>query len=555
MLDAGAQRGAKSEPFAVFVRTPKEKIFVGLADMVRPHGREGGEGSETADDDPNAANAQPYDDTVRKVFDQLGIEWKVIEERIIAVVSDGAGTMGAYVGLLNDIREKGGKELIGWVKDAAHCPMRAISTAKGKVKLWYHALDDLVSFLACFHETSSKRMQGLWRKGGKFCFSRRTGARWVEAIFHELDIVLENLPAVLEHLSDYISHEADLGRWEKAQGLFDAVSHPLFKFTAAFFCDIFAVVCATSKKVQATKGARVAAIQGLMNVMCTHLLHTMRHVIPGAWEESLGVDVGSSIIKGSRMKFLCTLVEGVQTRFRGTEWDDSANLEDSVEASWCSCERLFSYVTATDFGQSTEPMCETLWVTCNGEAPEDWRPFEVFGDLRKIPFRPRKRKQGHAFEVEGGGLLGFAAFKDLASSFEEDGEAEVQLDIQDSWVVPKRATRDADIGDVYGVGLQGEDEDSEDEDLEQEGAVASSSSFDLRKPSVVRSTSSNPATQLTLRYDVDEAVLKAMERGRLHQWNKVEFKAISRKHGLRVSGGKGELMERVRVHFQRLYQL
>ena len=50
-------------------------------------------------------------------------------------------------------------------------------------------------------------------------------------------------------------------------------------------------------------------------------------------------------------------------------------------------------------------------------------------------------------------------------------------------------------------------------------------------------------------------MLKAMERGRLHEWNKVEFKAISRKHGLRVSGGKGELMERVRVHFQRLYQL
>ena len=45
-----------------------------------------------------------------------------------------------------------------------------------------------------------------------------------------------------------------------------------------------------------------------------------------------------------------------------------------------------------------------------------------------------------------------------------------------------------------------------------------------------------------------------MERGRLHEWTKVEFKAISRKHGLSVSGGKGELMERVRVHFQRLYQ-
>ena len=95
--------------------------------------------------------------------------------------------------------------------------------------------------------------------------------------------------------------------------------------------------------------------------------------------------------------------------------------------------------------------------------------------------------------MEDGGLLGFAAFKDLVVSLEEDGQAEVQLDIQDLWVVPKRATRDADIGDVYGVGLEGEDEDSEEEDLEQAGEVANSSSSDLRNPSVVPSTSSNPA--------------------------------------------------------------
>ena len=468
--------------------------------------------------------------------------------------SDGAGAMGAYVGLLNNIREKGGKELIGWVKDAAHCLMRAINTAKGKVKLWYDALDDLVSFLACFCRTRSKRMRGLWRKGGKFCFSRRTGVRWVEAMFHELDIVLENLLAVVEHLPEYISHEADLGRREKAEGLFVALSHPLFKLTAAFFCDVFAVVCATSKKVQATKGAWVAAVQGLMNVMCTQLLYTMRHVIPGGWEESLGVDVGSSIIKGSRMKFLRSLIEDVQTRFKPAEWDGSANLEDWVEASSCSCERVFSYVTATDFGQTTERMCETLWVRCNGEAPEDWGPFEVFDELRKTHLRPRKRKQGHAVEVEDGGLLGFAAFKDLAVSLEEDGEAEVPLDIRDLWVVPKRATRDVDIGDVYGVELEGEDEDSEDEDMEQAGAVASSSSSDLHNPSAVPSTSSNPAAQLVFRYDVDQAVLNAMERGRLHEWTKVGFNAICRKHGLSVGGRKGELMERVSVHFQRLYQ-
>ena len=195
------------------MRTPEEEIFGGLDDMMRPQGREGG------------CVKLPKMTLMRRMlsctmtpsgrFDQLGIEWKLIEERIIAVVSDGAGTMGAHVGLLNDIREKGRKELIGWV-NAAHCPMRAINTAKGKVKLWYDALDDLVSFLARFYRTSSKRMRGLWRKGGKFCFSRRTGVRWVEAMFRELDIVLQNLPAVLEHLPEYINHEADLGRREKA---------------------------------------------------------------------------------------------------------------------------------------------------------------------------------------------------------------------------------------------------------------------------------------------------------------------------------------------------
>ena len=138
-------------------------------------------------------------------------------------------------------------------------------------------------------------------------------------------------------------------------------------------------------------------------------------------------------------------------------------------------------------------------------------------------------------------MLGFAAFKDLAVSLEEDGQVEVQLNIQDLWVVPKRATRHADIGDVYGVGSEGEDEDSEDEDLEQAGEVASSSSSDLRNPSAVPSTSSNPPAQLVFAYDVDEAVLKAMESGRLHEWTKVEFKAISRKHGLSVSGGRVSL--------------
>ena len=115
----------------------------------------------------------------------------------------------------------------------------------------------------------------------------------------------------------------------------------------------------------------------------------------------------------------------------------------------------------------------------------------MFDELRKTPFRSRKQKQGHAVKVEDGGSLGFAAVKDLQVSFEEDAHAEVHLNIQDLWVVPKRATRHADIGDVYGVGLEGEDEDSNDEDLEQPGEVAGSSSSDLRNPLAAPSTSSN----------------------------------------------------------------
>ena len=118
--------------------------------------------------------------------------------------------------------------------------------------------------------------------------------------------------------------------------------------------------------------------------------------------------------------------------------------------------------------------------------------------------RPRKRKQGHVVEVEDGGLLGFAAFKDLQVSLEEDEEGEVPLDIQDLWVVPKRATRDADIRAVYGVRLEDEDEDTDDEDSDQPGEVASNSSSDLPNPPAVVSTSSNSASQLVFMYDVDE---------------------------------------------------
>ena len=44
-----------------------------------------------------------------------------------------------------------------------------------------------------------------------------------------------------------------------------------------------------------------------------------------------------------------------------------------------------------------------------------------------------------------------------------------------------------------------------------------------------------------------------MGMGRMHEWTNIEFRSICRKHGLSVKGAKGDLMERVRVHFQRVY--
>ena len=67
------------------------------------------------------------------------------------------------------------------------------------------------------------------------------------------------------------------------------------------------------------------------------------------------------------------------------------------------------------------------------------------------------------------------------------------------------------------------------------------------------STSSYPSSHLVFMYDLDEVVVKAMERGSMHEWSHIEWKAICRRHGLGVKGAKGEVMERVKSHFQELY--
>ena len=122
--------------------------------------------------------------------------------------------------------------------------------------------------------------------------------------------------------------------------------------------------------------------------------------------------------------------------------------------------------------------------------------------------------------------LGVLEFKDLQASFEEDAETEAPLEIQDLRVVPKRATRGADIGDWYGVGLQDEGEDIDDEALDHPSECANSSSSNLSNPPMVLSVSSNRASQLVFMYGVGEVVLQAMKRGRMHECGHSEFKAI-----------------------------
>ena len=52
-------------------------------------------------------------------------------------------------------------------------------------------------------------------------------------MFHELDIVLENLPAFLLPLPEYIEVEVDSGRRDKAEGLLEALLHLCCACTAA----------------------------------------------------------------------------------------------------------------------------------------------------------------------------------------------------------------------------------------------------------------------------------------------------------------------------------
>ena len=77
------------------------------------------------------------------------------------------------------------------------------------------------------------------------------------------------------------------------------------------------------------------------------------------------------------MHFLQLLISELQACFVSGEWPD-IDVPDWVEASSCWCQRVFSYMLACDFGQSTECKCEMLWVCSNGEDVEDYCTHEIF---------------------------------------------------------------------------------------------------------------------------------------------------------------------------------
>ena len=81
-----------------------------------------------------------------------------------------------------------------------------------------------------------------------------------------------------------------------------------------------------------------------------------------------------------------------------------------------------------------------------------------------------------------------------------------------------------------GVGQNKKDEDevSSDEDLYVIADVISSSCDLMTQPNsqAASSTSCRLVSQSVFKYDVDEAMLRAVESGRLHEWTVVEVKAI-----------------------------
>ena len=218
--------------------------------------------------------------TLKEACGNLDVPLDTVEPKIKALISDGASVMGALVDSLNRKRRR---NPILWVRDVAHSLVRSIAAAKNGCKGWYKAIDQVISLLAIFYRTSSKRMRGLARHRGRQTFRKRIGVRWVEAMSRELNAVLANLQAVQKHVPEYITSRTGAGRKRKAEDLLEAVSHEIFSILAALFADVSQVVCVTSKNAQHKHSLKVDVVRGMVNALCSQLMYMKRKPVDGGW--------------------------------------------------------------------------------------------------------------------------------------------------------------------------------------------------------------------------------------------------------------------------------
>ena len=212
----------------------------------------------------------------------------------------------------------------------------------------------------------------------------------------------------------------------------------------------------------------------------------------------------------------------LEKRFSEGEWVQAEGVEEWVEASSCSCERVFSYVTACDRGQTTERMCETLWVRCNGVEVEDWCPTEVFDELRLTQFRPRILKQPSKsqVQVDDGSLLLFEAYKDLEVQSVLPMDLDLDEEIRRLWAVPRRASKGktactASVPEIQAIyGVEGDPDSDVEEDIPDFPVCLTPVepvATPPMQPEPVR-----VSTYLNFQYGVDSAVRKAIAQRTIH---------------------------------------
>ena len=194
--------------------------------------------------------------------------------------------------------------------------MRSIAATKNGCKGLFKAIDRVVSLLAIFYRTSSKRGGG----GRGQAFRRRTGVRWVEAMFGELDVVVANLQALQKHATQYIALQTDAGCKQKAEDLLEVERNEIFSASTAFFANVFQVVRAISKNTQQRHGLKVDIVRGMVYALCSQLMYMKRKPVDGGWEQHFGYDLAVCPIQVARTHFLSSLILDLQGRFAREVW-------------------------------------------------------------------------------------------------------------------------------------------------------------------------------------------------------------------------------------------